>query len=122
MRGIGPTVLIVDDHPGFRSFARKLLEKGGFRVVGEAATTAEAEAAVERLQPQVVLLDLQLPDEDGLALAGRISTDPAAPIVVLTSTRDPRDYGGRLAASGAAGFIPKAELSGSSLQALLEAR
>lgn len=99
-----------------------MLEAGGFSVVGEASGVAEADAAVRRLGPQVVLLDLQLAGEDGLALAARLAADPDAPRVVLTSTRDPGDYGTRLTESGALGFIPKAELSGEALDALLRVR
>ena len=122
---IGPlstTVLIVDDHAGFRSLARRLLEAWGFVVVGEAGDAAEADAAVERLRPELVLLDMQLPGEDGLVLASRLSAIPRPPIVVLVSSRDPQDYGARLATSGAAGFIPKAELSSAALDTLLKAR
>jgi DNA-binding NarL/FixJ family response regulator len=119
---VGHTVLIVDDHTGFRSFARRLLEAGGFDVIGEAGDAIEAAEAVRRLRPQLVLLDLQLPGEDGLVLATRLAATPVPPIVVLVSSRDPGDYGPRLRSSGAAGFIPKAELSPAAVAALLRAR
>jgi len=114
-----PTLLIVDDHPGFRSLARKLLEAGGFAVVGEAANGHAAVATARELRPDVVLLDIQLPDIDGFEVTARLADGGAGPVVVLTSTRDRGDYGERVERSGARGFIPKAELSGAALHAFL---
>lgn len=114
-----PTLLIVDDHAGFRSLARRLLSSGGFDVVGEAADGRAAVAAVCELQPDVVLLDIQLPDIDGFEVLARLQGRPAGPAVVLTSTRDRADYGERVDGSGASGFIPKAELSGAAMLAVL---
>lgn len=114
-----PTLLIVDDHPGFRSLARKLLEAGGFEVVGEAANGHAAVVAARQLRPDMVLLDIKLPDIDGFEVTARLGDGGAGPVVVLTSTRDRVDYGARVEQSGARGFIPKAELSGAALQALL---
>ncbi len=114
-----PTLLIVDDHPGFRSLARRLLTAGGFEVVGEAADGHAAIAAARTLRPDVVLLDIQLPDIDGFEVAARLRDGEARPVVVLVSTRDRADYGERVEQSGARGFIPKAELSGTALRALL---
>jgi DNA-binding NarL/FixJ family response regulator len=114
-----PTLLIVDDHPGFRSLARKLLEAGGFRVVGEAADGLGAVAIARELRPDVVLLDIQLPDIDGFEVTARLADGEAGPVVVLTSTRDRADYGERVERCGARGFLPKAELSGPALQAFL---
>src|SRR4051812_45804123 len=113
-----PTVLIVDDHAGFRSLARDLLELEGFTVVGEAEDGASALAAVEALRPQVVLLDVQLPDSDGFVVAEQLSTRRDAPQVVLVSTRSAGAYGPRLATAGARGFIFKPALSGAALAAL----
>ena len=113
------TVLIVDDHEAFRSSARALLEAEGFTVIGEAADGNEAVAAVALLRPDVVLLDIQLPGEDGLAVAERIAATPNAPAIVLISSRDARAYGPRLAAAPARGFVPKSGLSGDALAALL---
>jgi DNA-binding NarL/FixJ family response regulator len=114
------TVLIVDDHPSFRATARLLLEVEGYDVVGEAEDGTAAIAAAHRLHPDLVLLDVNLPDIDGFKVAseltGRGDSDPA---VILTSSRDPSDYGSLVADSGARGFIPKADLSGDSLAALL---
>ncbi len=115
-----PTVLIVDDHDGFRESARALLEAEGFAVVGGAADGASALAAVEWLRPDVVLLDIQLPDLDGFAVAERLAAAPDPPRVVLISSRDAAAYGPRLAAAPACGFLAKQELSGASLAVLVE--
>jgi CheY-like chemotaxis protein len=116
------TVLIVDDHPSFRATARTLLESEGYEVVGEAEDGASALAAVDELRPDVVLLDVQLPDLDGFEVAQRLlaRSNGSSPAVVLTSSRDGADFGGLVAESGARGFVPKAELSGAALAALLE--
>jgi DNA-binding NarL/FixJ family response regulator len=108
-------VLIVDDHASFRSLARRLLVAGGLQVVGEAADAAGALAAVRDLAPDVVLLDVQLPDLDGFAVAEALAGEPVAPVVVLVSSRALSDYGHRVEASTARGFIAKAELSGETL-------
>jgi len=113
------TVLLVDDHPGFRRLARQLLEAAGFRV-SEAASGAEAATVAARLRPQLVLLDVQLPDIDGFQVAERLAAERLDAVIVLTSTREARDFGHRLAASPAAGFLPKDELSGTRLRAFLE--
>jgi DNA-binding NarL/FixJ family response regulator len=112
-------VLIVDDHPSFRASARKLLESEGYEVVGEAADGAEALAAAERLHPDVVLLDIQLPDLDGCEVAARLGKHEDPPRVILTSSRDAGDYGACIDECGARGFVPKAELSGAVLTTLL---
>jgi DNA-binding NarL/FixJ family response regulator len=111
------TVLIVDDHAGFRSVARTLLEAEGFDVVAESATGGEALEAAERLQPELVLLDIGLPDVDGIEVAGRLTAGAEPPAVVLTSSRDSSDYRPLIERSGAKGFIPKAELCGARLAA-----
>jgi DNA-binding NarL/FixJ family response regulator len=113
------TVLIVDDHAGFRSFARAVLEAEGFDVVGEAEDAASALVAASRLRPQVVVLDIQLPDLDGFEVAERLARSGDPPAVVLVSTRDISTYRRRLATSPVRGFIPKNELSGRALSALV---
>jgi DNA-binding NarL/FixJ family response regulator len=113
-------VLIVDDHVGFRATARKSLLSGGFDVVGEAHDGAQALEAVARLQPDVVLLDVQLPDANGFEVAARLRSNGHRPDVVLTSSRDAAEFGGLVERSGARGFIPKAKLSARTLAALLE--
>ncbi len=113
------TILIVDDHPSFRASARMLLEAEGFDVIGEAEDGASALRAVEELRPDVVLLDVQLPDIDGLEVAARLSENGSGPAIVLTSSRDLADLGLVRDRSPVRGFIPKAELSGAALEALL---
>jgi DNA-binding NarL/FixJ family response regulator len=116
------TVLIVDDHPGFRASARALLEAGGYLdVVGEVGTGTDAVAATLRLRPDIVLLDITLPDVDGFAVCEAILHDQAHPtIVVLTSSRSRAAYGPRITASPARGFIAKDELTVDALLALAE--
>jgi DNA-binding NarL/FixJ family response regulator len=117
---MSPTVLIVDDHPSFRSLARAILEAEGFDVVGEAEDASGAVDLAEQLEPDVVLLDIALPDGDGIELAGRLhEVDGHGPTVVLVSSRDRSDYGSSLDTCGAAGFIPKDELSGRALADLI---
>ncbi|MGR7027052.1 response regulator [Geodermatophilus sp. URMC 62] len=113
-------VLIVDDHAPFRSLARRLLVAGGFQVVGEAADGAGALAAARDLVPDVVLLDVQLPDLDGFAVAEALARGQPAPVVVLVSSRALLDYGHRVDASTARGFIAKAELSGETLLRVID--
>ena len=114
------TVLIVDDHPSFRASARRLLEADGYEVLGEAEDGAAALAAVEQLRPDLVLLDIRLPDIDGFEVARRLlARDGRTPQIVLTSSNDPMDLGQAIGASGARGFIPKGELTGTAVAALL---
>jgi DNA-binding NarL/FixJ family response regulator len=115
------TMLIVDDHEWFRRQARALFSGGGFDVVGEADDVASAVRAAAELAPAVVLLDVQLPDGDGFEAAGRILAADVPPAVVLVSSRDAADYGGRIRASGARGFISKADLSVGALEEVLSA-
>ena len=113
------TVLIVDDHAGFRAGARALLEAEGFDVLGEAADGQSAVEQARRLRPQVVLLDVQLPGMDGFAVAERLAAEPAPPAVVLISSRGQGAFRKRLEATPARGFITKAEFSGECLTSLL---
>ena len=114
-----PTVVIVDDHPSFRASARAILEAEGFEVVGEADDGAAGIAAARLLAPDVILLDVQLPDMDGFAVCEALHLNGGPPAVVLVSSRDAADYGGLIEQSGARGFIPKAELDGTALADLL---
>jgi len=114
-----PTVLIVDAHAGFRSFARTFLEAAGMNVIGEAADGCAAVDAADRLRPDVVLLDVLLPDGDGFEVAKRILEGAHRAAVVLTSTRDAADFGRRVQSCGARGFIGKGDLSRQRLEALL---
>jgi DNA-binding NarL/FixJ family response regulator len=118
-RDVPKRVLIVDDHQPFRAVARELLESAGYIVSGEAADAEEALAAVADDSPDAVLLDVQLPDRDGFAVASALAAADG-PTVVLISSRDAEDYGPRVAACGARGFIPKSKLSAAAVAALLD--
>lgn len=114
------TVLIVDDHPSFRASARRMLEADGYEVVAEAVDGGAALAAAQRLDPDLVLLDVRLPDIDGFEVARRLlDGNGRAPQIVLTSSHDSSDLGEAIGASGARGFIHKGELSGAALDAVL---
>jgi len=113
------TVLIVDDHPSFRASARTLLEAEGYEIVGEAENGAAALQAVKDLHPDLVLLDVQLPDMDGFQVAEQLCGLASPPAFVLTSSRDSADYGSCIQICGASGFVPKADLSGAAIAALL---
>jgi DNA-binding NarL/FixJ family response regulator len=112
-------VLIVDDHEPFRAIARKLLEVAGYVVAGEAADAAGALAAVAAEAPDAVLLDVQLPDRDGFSVARTLARQ-GGPAVVLISSRAAEDYGRRIEACGARGFIPKSKLSAATFAALVQ--
>ena len=113
------TVLIVDDHPSFRASARMLLEAEGFDVVGEAVDGASGLAAARALRPEVVLLDVQLPDLDGFEVAERLLAVNQELAIVLVSSRDRSSYGPLVEHSGARGFVSKSDLSGESIERLL---
>jgi DNA-binding NarL/FixJ family response regulator len=111
-------VVIVDDHARFRAHASELLQLDRFRVVGGAETGRAGIELSRRLTPDVVLLDIGLPDANGFDLVSAMHATGAA--VVLTSSRASGDYGRRVADSGAEGFISKAELSGEGIRSLLQ--
>jgi DNA-binding NarL/FixJ family response regulator len=112
---VARTVLIVDDHAGFRRLARRTLEADGYEVVGEAPSGAAGIEASEKLAPDVVLLDVHLPDASGFDIVSRIM----ARSVVLISTHDRRDYAELITRSGARGFLSKDQLCGATLEALV---
>ena len=114
------TVLIVDDHAGFRRSARARLEADGYVVVGEAVDGATALTESGRLRPGVVLLDIQLPDIDGFEVAERLAASSDPPAVVLISSRDAEAYGPRIGASRVLGFLPKRRLTGAALADLMK--
>jgi DNA-binding NarL/FixJ family response regulator len=113
------TVLIVDDHPSCCASVRAILEAEGFDVVGEARSGEDALASAHALEPDVILLDVQLPGMDGFAVCRALHLNGGPPAVVLVSSRDSSDFGALIQQSGARGFIPKAELSGRALADLL---
>lgn len=117
------TVVVVDDYAGFRAMARVLLTGGGFVVVGEAATGAQALVLVATLAPESVLLDVQLPDMDGFTVCRALRARGCTARVVLCSVLDPADYGsGRIADSGADGFLAKADLTVEAFTAIVRGR
>jgi two-component system response regulator EvgA len=113
------TILIVDDHADFRVRTRALLEAEGFSVIGDAEDGASGIEAARGLSPDIVLLDVGLPDIDGFEVARRLLADVRASTVVLISTRPAMEYGRRVADSGVAGFIAKEDLSGPAIRALM---
>ena len=114
------TILIIDDHTGFRVQARAILEADGFTVVGEADDGVSGLAAARSIRPDLVLLDIGLPDIEGFDVARELAVDGPPPLVVLTSSREASSYGPRLESSRALGFIPKDELSGAAIRALID--
>ena len=113
-------VLVVDDHESFRTFARALLTAAGFDVVAEACDGASAVRAAAEFRPDLVLLDIRLPDGDGFGVAEVISTlTPHPPVVVLCSSREAGSYRRRLAGTAAAGFVAKRDLTGAALRAFV---
>ena len=113
-------VLIVDDHPSFRRFATRLLEAGGFEVVGEAEDGSSALAAARRLRPELVLLDVLLPDMSGFEVAEALAATSASPQVVLVSSRSATELGRALDESPARGFVTKGELTAAAVTALVD--
>jgi DNA-binding NarL/FixJ family response regulator len=114
-----PTLLIVDDHAAFRATARALLECDGWDVVGEAVDGTSGLAAARSLKPDVVLLDVRLPDIDGFAVAERLAAEDGGPAVIITSSSDDPLYPDRARESGARGFVAKHDLSGPALERFL---
>jgi CheY-like chemotaxis protein len=115
---IRDVVLLVDDHDGFRAVARSLLETLGF-AVAEAATGSEATTVAAALHPTLVLLDIHLPDTTGFDVAVHLAALPDRPTIVLMSTHDSTDFGDRIAASPAVGFLAKEEFSGAAITCFL---
>jgi DNA-binding NarL/FixJ family response regulator len=109
------SVLIVDDNTAFRAAARAVLEAGGYEVVAEAGSGAAALRIAVRVRPDIVLLDIGLPDMDGFAVCRELRETVSATVVVLCSARDADRYGDAVAECQAAGFLPKSQLSAAAL-------
>lgn len=118
-RAMKRTVLIVDDHAGFRASARRVLESEGYSVIAEAEDGTSGVTAAAESRPDVALVDVQLPDFDGFEVTKRLLDAGAAPQIVLISSRERSDFGSLIDTSGAEGFVSKADLSGAALEALL---
>jgi len=114
-------IVIVDDHAGFRAWARAVLAADGFSIVGEAVDGASAVGEVRAVQPDVVLLDVQLPDADGFDVADMLLAAPPRPAIILTSSRDAAAYEADLARTGLP-FVAKEDLSGSAVRMLMGGR
>jgi CheY-like chemotaxis protein len=114
-------VLVVDDHPAFRHAARRLLEAAGMVVVAEVAGAADAIETATAMRPDLVLLDVRLPDGDGFAVARLLADARLGAITVLTSSRSEPGYAAFARDVGAAGFVAKADLTATVLRALLDA-
>ncbi len=113
------TVVIVDDHPSFRAVARMMLETDGFEVVGTAEDGKSGVVGTLRLEPDVVLLDVELPDINGFEVAARLRAAGSRSAIVLASSRERSDFGSLVDESGARGFLTKAELSGDAIRKLV---
>jgi DNA-binding NarL/FixJ family response regulator len=113
------SVLIVDDNAAFRSAARAVLEAGGYQVMAEVGTAAAAVTAAVRLRPDVVLLDIGLPDQDGFATCRQLHADQPDLMIVLCSIREAEEYGDAVASSSAAGFVAKSRLSAEELSRIV---
>ena len=116
---VSPTVLIVDDHAAFRALARELLQADGYEVVGEATDGQAGLEAVCALRPDVVLLDVRLPDMDGFDLADRLATAGCRSALVVTSSSDDPLYPERATCCGARGFVAKHDVCGAALDRLI---
>jgi DNA-binding NarL/FixJ family response regulator len=117
---VAVAIIIVDDNARFRARAKLRLEADGYVVVAEAGDGASALEAAELHRPEVVLLDIGLPDMSGLTVAERLTSEAGGPAVVLTSTHDAADFGDQIARCGARGFVPKAAFSTEKITALLD--
>jgi DNA-binding response OmpR family regulator len=117
---VAPRIVIVDDDPAFLATVRVVLEAEGFDVVGEALTGLDGVAVASELDPDLVLVDVNLPDIDGFEVVDRLAERDGSPPVVLTSIRSAVDFGGLIETSGARAFVTKADISGEALAGFLE--
>jgi DNA-binding NarL/FixJ family response regulator len=113
--------LVVDDSRSFLDAARAVLEREGLTIAGVASTGAEALEEARALRPDVVLLDISLGDESGFDVARCLVEDsPDGATVILISTHSEADFSDLIAASPAAGFVPKSELSASAIRRFVD--
>jgi CheY-like chemotaxis protein len=122
MRRVSGSVLVVDDDPSFRRLAKRMLDGLGFEVLGEAETVAAAIAAPGSLMPDAVLVDVGLPDGDGISLARELTALPWRPRVVLTSSDAEAASPSQVRGAGAEAFVPKDQLPNAALVRLLGPR
>jgi DNA-binding NarL/FixJ family response regulator len=113
------SILLIDDDPAFRRLARRTLSGTGLVVVGEAGTAAAGSSAARSLKPEIMLVDVGLPDTDGISLASELSALPWGPRVVLTSVDPDAASADDVRRSGARGFVPKQDLPGLGLSMLM---
>ncbi len=112
-------ILVIDDNTAFRGAVGQLLAADGFTVVAGAATGERGVQLAREHKPDLVIVDVQLPDTDGFDVAEQLAgLDPALE-VILTSSLDSSDLGALVTESPARGFVPKAELSAPAIEALL---
>jgi DNA-binding NarL/FixJ family response regulator len=116
------TVLLIDDDAGFRLLTRRTLAGTRMTVVGEADTAAGGTQAAHSLKPEAVLVDVGLPDADGLALASELAALSWRPRVVLTSVDPDAASPDEVERSGACGFVPKHDLPSRGIELLLDGR
>jgi CheY-like chemotaxis protein len=118
---VAVSVLVVDDDPTFRGLARRLLAANGLAVVAEAGSVAEALSSAMEARPDAALVDVELPDGDGFELAGRLTTLPWRPRVVVTSVQSNDRFSGEARRRGAEAFVLKADLPRAPLATLFAA-
>lgn len=113
--------LIVDDSPPFRAAARAMLERGGFTVVADASTCADAIRAARDLRPEVALVDIDLGGQNGFDVAEQLHRMPGdAPLVILISTHAEQDFQDLIESSSAVGFLPKFVLSAEAVTRMID--
>ena len=112
--------VIVDDDASFLDAARAVLERDGVTVAGVALNIAEAVQRVEALRPDVVLIDIRLGEESGFGAVRQLATAGHAAALIMISTDAGEDYADLIADSPAAGFVPKAKLSGAAIRRILQ--
>jgi CheY-like chemotaxis protein len=114
------SVLVIDDHHSFRALIARMLRSWGYAVVDEAESVADGLARTMRVRPDAVLVDLSLPDGDGLALAARIAAQPWQPRVVVVSSDAEAVDDAAIRRAGAVGFVPKDHLLDRRLRSLID--